>query len=153
MVDSIFNTFDPIWCWATLGVILIGLELLSGTFYIICFGIAAFLVAGISGAINMGLNAQLITFSIFSVIILSVWHFGYKSKKTDLSIGQSKDETVGKVGKITEVSEDSRMTVSFNMPVMGSRSWIAISEQALEVGSEVRVLGVEGNYLKVEKNN
>jgi membrane protein implicated in regulation of membrane protease activity len=142
---------DSIWNWAILGVILICLELVSGTFYIMCFGISAFLVTGLSGAIPLSLNGQLISFLIFSLITLSLWHFKYKGKKGDFSVGQSNDDTIGRVGEVSEISEASMITVKFTMPVMGSRTWMVLTEDHLEVGNAVKVVSIEGNYLKVEK--
>lgn len=143
--------FDLSWNWAILGIALIIFELATGTFYILCFGIAALLVAGISGLFSFGLNAQLVLFSVFSLVTLGLWHFVYKGNKADSSIGQSTDDTVGKIGQVSDIFDKTKITVSFNVPVMGSRTWISLSDEILFVGDSVRVVSVEGNYLKVEK--
>ena len=142
---------DSVWSWAIIGIVLVGLELTTATFYILCFGISALLVALISSVVTLGLNAQLITFAILSVINLGLWHFRFKGKKAEFFIGQSLDDIAGKIGVIEEEPSTAKLIVRFNEAVMGSRTWLTLSDDQLEVGNEVQVLSVDGNYLRVEK--
>lgn len=143
---------DPIWAWGILGLGLISLEALTGTFYILCFGIAALMVAGVISIASLSLTTQLMLYSIFSLINLGLWKFKFKKNKKDSKIGQSNDIGVGEVGHVvTAVSPEHNGTISFNMPVMGSKVWLATSEQFIKIGEPAKIVGVEGNYLKVER--
>ncbi len=143
---------DSVWTWAIIGIVLVGLELTTATFYILCFGISALLVALISSIVTLGLNSQLIIFSILSVINLGLWHFRFKGKKAEFFIGQSLDDIEGKTGVIEQEPSTSKLVVRFNEAVMGSRTWLVLSDDQLEVGNEVKVLSVDGNYLRVKKH-
>ena len=142
---------SSVWTWAIIGIVLVGLELATATFYIMCFGISALLVAVILSVVTLGLNAQLIIFSILSVITLGLWHFRFKGKQAEFFIGQSLDDIAGKVGVMEQESSTSKLVVRFNEAVMGSRTWLTLCDEQLEVGNEVKVLSVDGNYLRVEK--
>lgn len=142
---------SSVWIWAIVGIVLVGFELFTATFYIMCFGIAALLVALISSVITLDLNTQLIIFSILSVVTLALWHFRFKGKKAEFFIGQSLDDIEGKTGVVELEPSTSKLIVRFNEAVMGSRTWLTLSDEKLEVGNEVKVLSVDGNYLRVEK--
>ena len=60
------------WYWLVLGLVLIALEMASaGGFYIIFFGVAAVVVAGLAGAGLIAANwLQWLLFSVFSVMSL-----------------------------------------------------------------------------------
>ncbi len=143
---------EAMWIWAILGLGLIGLELTVGTFYLFCFGLAALLTAGITGLFNFGLTFQLLSYIVFTPIVLGVWHAKFKNKEGDLKIGQSIDETVGKIGHIVAtINREKYGYINFSMPVMGAKNWMAVSEQTLRIGELAKVVSVEGNYLKVER--
>jgi inner membrane protein len=143
-----------VWNWAILGIVLIGLEMITGTFYILCFGISALFVSVFVNYFEITFNIQLLLYILFSIVILLLWHFGFKKKKTDLLVGQSVDDTIGKVGYIViKVSPEITGNITFNVPVMGSKSWMAVSDEELNVDDFARVIGIEGNYLRVVKNS
>jgi membrane protein implicated in regulation of membrane protease activity len=149
--ERIMIDLGSVWTWALIGIVLIGLELATATFYIMCFGISALLVAVILSLVTLGLNAQLIIFSILSEVTLGLWHFRFKGKQAEFFIGQSLDDIAGKVGVMEQEASTSKLVVRFNEAVMGSRTWLTLCDEQLEVGNEVKVLSVDGNYLRVEK--
>ncbi|NCQ52146.1 hypothetical protein GW796_09690 [archaeon] len=51
-----FEILEPVWNWSILGVILIVLEMLLGTFYLLSFGLACFVVAIITVTTNNSNN-------------------------------------------------------------------------------------------------
>jgi len=57
-----FEILEPVWNWSILGVILIVLEMLLGTFYLLSFGLACFVVAIITVTTNISINSQLILY-------------------------------------------------------------------------------------------
>jgi len=144
---------QPLWSWAILGLLLIGVEMLSGTFYILWFGIAALCVALLLALFPETSTAmQLLAFSVLSLTSLTVWRVKYAKLKPQLRVGQSRGEEIGRLGRITQpVSPQSQGRIEFTLPVMGSREWIAVSDQTLQPGDEAQVVGVEGNYLRVQR--
>lgn len=145
--------FEPIWAWGILGLILIAIEMASGTFYILWFGISAlcmsvalFLFPGMSAVMQFFLFAAL---SLSSVVI---WKLHYKKAGPDLRVGQSQGDELGRTGTIIEaVSPRRNGRIQFTQGVMGSREWAAISDEELEAGADAMIVGVEGNALRVKR--
>jgi hypothetical protein len=143
---------QPLWAWAMLGAILLGIELLSGTFYILWFGIAALCVAlMLAVSPSTPLAMQLLAFSVLSLTSLAVWRRKYQSQSPRSRVGQSHDDSIGKVGRITvAVSADQNGSILFTVPVMSSREWTVISDVAIEIGAQAEVISIEGNFLRVK---
>jgi inner membrane protein len=144
---------QPIWAWAILGLVLLSIELLSGTFYILWFGISALCVALMLAIYpNASLPIQLLGFSIISLTSLALWRRKYKMQGPGLRIGQSSDDTIGKLGRVTaEISPAQNGTITFTIPVMSSREWTAIADEQIAAGEEAEVVGIEGNFLRVRR--
>ena len=146
---------QPLWSWAILGLILLGVEMLSGTFYILWFGIAALCVALMLYAFpEATLALQLLAFSLLSLGSLAVWKLKYQNAAPRLRVGQSHDEAIGKFGRMTQSASAEQIgRIAFTIPVMGSREWDAISDEAIEAGAEAQIIGIEGNYLRIKRKS
>ncbi len=144
---------QPLWAWAILGLVLLSIELLTGTFYILWFGISAFCVAlMLAVAPDAPLSQQLFAFSLLSLTSLAVWRYKYQRQGMVSRVGQSHDDTIGKTGRITlAVSPEQNGTIVFTVPVMSSREWTAISDDRLATGETAEVVAIEGNYLRVKR--
>ena len=144
---------QAVWAWAILGLVLLSVEMLSGTFYILWFGIAALCVAVMLFLFpGITLAAQLFSFAALSVSSLAIWRRSYAPKQPALRVGQAQDDTIGKVGRLTAaVSPEQNGTIAFTVPVMGSREWAAISDQTIASGEQAEVVAVVGNYLRVQR--
>ncbi|MCB5185451.1 NfeD family protein [Methylobacillus gramineus] len=142
---------EPIWAWGILGLILIALEMLSGTLYILWFGIAALclsLLAYIFPAIDIAW--QLLIFTVLALGSLILWRQFYKKETTDSNIGQSRGDEIGRIGTITQaVSSKQNGRIEFAQGVLGSRDWVAIANEEIEAGADAIVVAVEGNRLRV----
>lgn len=144
---------QAVWAWAILGLVLLSVEMLSGTFYILWFGVAALCVALMLFVFpGMPLAGQLFAFALLSVLSLAIWRRNYAPKQPALRVGQAQDDTIGKVGRLTvAVSPEQNGTIAFTVPVMGSREWAAISDESIEAGEQAEVVAVVGNYLRVRR--
>lgn len=143
---------DLVWVWGILGLVLLGLEMATGTFYILWFGIAGLLLALIVSAFpNMDISLQVFAYAALSLGSLFVYKRYYKgSEKDDLKVGQSKGDEIGKQGTIIEaVSGTQNGRIRFAQGVMGSKEWVAISDEEIAVGTVAQVVAVEGNALRV----
>lgn len=144
---------QPVWIWAILGLALLSAELLSSTFYFLWFGVAALVVALLLWLIPaMPATLQLFLFAFLSLSSLTVWRRYYKKTSTDLRIGQSQGDEVGRSGTITEaVSPQKSGRIRFAQGVMGSRDWEAIADEDIAVGAEATIVEIAGNSLRVKR--
>ncbi|PKO91149.1 MAG: NfeD family protein [Betaproteobacteria bacterium HGW-Betaproteobacteria-1] len=146
---------EPIWLWGILGLMLVAMEMMNETFYILWFGIAA-LIVSVCLYFFPELHAgwQFLIFAIFSLGSLAIWKIYYrKSPDLDLKVGQSQGDEVGRIGTIVEaVNRKQNGRIQFAQGVMGSKEWTAISEEELEVGSEAEITAVVGNAMTVKRH-
>lgn len=144
---------QPVWAWAILGLVLLGAEMLSGTFYILWFGIASLCVALLLFLFpETSLAMQLLSFSVLSMVSLGVWKFKYAQLAPQSHVGQSHGDAIGKVGHVTEAVSPQQMgRIAFTVPVMGSREWTAVSDDAIAAGAKAEIVGIEGNYLRIKE--
>lgn len=143
---------DLVWVWGILGLVLLGLEMATGTFYILWFGVAGLLLALIVSAFpNMDISLQVFAYAVLSLGSLFVYRRYYKgSEKDDLKVGQSRGDEIGKQGTIIEaVSGTQNGRIRFAQGVMGSKEWVVISDEEIAVGTVAQVVAVEGNTLRV----
>jgi inner membrane protein len=143
---------DAMWLWGILGLVLLGLEMATGTLYILWFGIAGLLLALVVWLLpNTSAPAQVFLYSVLSFGSLLTWRYLDRANAHDLRVGQSKGEEIGRTGTITEkVSPKENGKIQFAQGVMGSREWIAIADEEIEVGRDARIIAVEGNALRVK---
>lgn len=145
---------DATWVWGVLGLALLGVEMATGTFYVVWFGIAALCVAGAMLAFpHMLPTIQFVMFALLSIGSLTIWKRNYKKTETHSRVGQAQGEEIGRVGIVTtSVSPAQTGKISFVQGVMGSREWTAVSNETIETGVEASVVAVEGNLLRIKKN-
>ena len=144
---------DATWVWGALGLLLLGLEIATGTFYVVWFGVAALIVAvALLISPNISQAAQIIIFAVLSLGSLTVWKRYYKKTETHSKVGQAQGEEIGRVGMVTvSTSNTATGKINFVQGVMGSREWVAVSNEAIEAGEEAAVVAVEGNILRIKQ--
>ena len=139
------------WHWIVLGLCLSLAELAVPAFFIIWFGIGAIGVGLILLlAPELPLATQLLAWTAMSSILVGIW-FRYLRPKTITAIGTSAANMTGEVGiLVSDLCTNSRGQVRFQKPVLGSDIWECYSEQNIKAGERVRIVTVEGNFIKVE---
>jgi len=137
---------DPALFWAITGLALVFVELLSGTFYLLMLGIAAFGAAG-TAWLGYGFPAQVVVGAVIALAGCYAVHV-YRAKN--------------RIPRMSPV--DAGMPASFEAWIdpharlarvrYRGASWDARVEgvEALEPGAIVYVLATDGNTLKVVKN-
>jgi len=145
---------EIMWIWGILGLALLGFEMLTGTMYVLWFGVAAILLAILTWlAPAMPIALQLFLFAGLSIGALVIWRRNYKKHSTDLHIGQSQGDEIGRIGTIVEpVSARQPGRIQFAQGVMGSREWAAVSNENIESGAEAIIVAIEGNSLRVKRH-
>jgi membrane-bound ClpP family serine protease len=59
---------------------------------------------------------------------------------------------IGEIGLlVSAVAPFERGKVRFQRPVLGSEEWACLAETAIAAGERVKVVAVEGSYLKVAR--
>ena len=141
------------WHWAVLGIGLIIAELAVPAFFIVWFGLGALLVSlVVLVAPSLGLTAQLLTWTVASVAMVVIWFRIFKPGMHKTRIGMSDSNIVGEIGMLTrDVEPYQKGQVRFQKPLVGSESWECISDEVIKSGERVKVLGIEGSFLKVGK--
>lgn len=141
------------WQWAVLGIGLIIAELAIPAFFIVWFGLGALLVSVVLlAAPSLSLTAQLLTWTLASVAMVVIWFRIFKPGMHKTRIGMSDSNIVGEVGMLTrDVAPFQKGQVRFQKPLVGSEVWECISDETIRSGERVRVLGIEGSFLKVGK--
>jgi len=143
---------DGMWVWGALGLILLAVEMATGTFYVLWFGVSALCIAiAVWIFPDMPHAIQLTLFALLSFSSLAIWRFNYKKTETHSRVGQAQGEEIGRTGIVFEAcGSNQNGKIRFTQGLMGAREWVAISNQTIAEGTEARVIAVEGNMLRVE---
>lgn len=143
---------DAMWIWGAVGLILLALEMATGTFYILWFGVSALSVAIATWLFpNLALPLQFVMFAALSISSLAIWRLNYQKTDTHNRVGQAQGEEIGRTGTVIEACSPSQNgKIRFTQGLMGSREWPAISDETIEIGSAAAVIAVEGNTLRIK---
>lgn len=140
------------WHWVVLGLCLAMTELAVPAFFIIWFGIGA---VGVGVALliapDLSVATQILLWTGLSALLVGVW-FRYLKPRTVTSVGTSAASVAGEVGiLVADISPEARGQVRFQKPILGSDVWECYADTRLKAGQRVRVIVVEGSYIKVEE--
>ena len=137
------------WHWIVLGILFIIIEMGTGTFITLGFGIAAVIVGLLVLLFGLNFLTQTILWILLSVSIIAVLFKYFKKQPTVSSSGQS-DQGLSTLGTVTETIEaHGRGRVRFDHPVLGNTIWHASSDQTIGPGERVAIKEVNGQLIKV----
>ena len=141
------------WHWEIAGLALVLLELAVPAFFIIWFGFGAMLVGLVLlVAPGLALSAQIGVWVLASVAMTVLWFRVFKRSQHKTLIGTAAGEVIGEIGLlVSAVAPFERGKVRFQRPVLGAEEWACVAESAIAAGERVRVVSVEGSYVKVAK--
>jgi membrane protein implicated in regulation of membrane protease activity len=139
------------WHWAVLGFALIIAELLVPAFVLVWFGVGALVVAGLVWAApSVSLAAQILTLTVVSSALIALWFRVFKPGMHKTRLGMADADITGQIGLLVEeVAPYKRGKVRFQRPLLGADVWECIADEAIEIGARVKVLSVEGSFVKV----
>lgn len=140
------------WYWLILGFCLIMAELLIPAFFTLWFGIGAIAVGLVLLAIpSLGIAAQILLWAILSSVQVILW-FRFLRPKTMTAIGTSASDVIGETGVlVSNLTPHARGSVRFQKPILGSDCWECYADAPISSGTRVRIVAVEGNFIKVEE--
>lgn len=138
------------WHWAVGGIALIVAELAVPSFVLIWFGLGALAVALAVAAAGIGTTAQLALWLVVSLALVAGWFKVFKPNMHKTKIGMADANVVGEIGLLVRgVAPFEKGAVRFQKPILGADVWECIADEAIGGGERVRVLAVEGSFLKV----
>lgn len=138
------------WHWAVGGIALIVAELAVPAFVLIWFGLGALVVALAMALLNLGMTAQLTLWLVVSLAMVLGWFKVFKPNMHKTRIGMADANVVGEIGLLVRaVAPFEKGEVRFQKPILGSDVWECIADEAIKSGERVKVLDVEGSFLKV----
>ena len=141
------------WHWEIAGLALVLLELAVPAFFVIWFGFGAMLVGLVLLlAPGLALSAQIGVWVLASVAMTVRWFRVFKRSQHKTLVGTAAGEVIGEIGLlVSAVAPFERGKVRFQRPVLGAEEWACVAESAIAAGERVRVVSVEGSYVKVAK--
>ena len=139
------------WHWWILAAVLIILEMFAPGAFLLWLGISAAFVGLIVLALpTLGWEFQLLLFSIFSVINIIIWrrYFAIRASDTDQpTLNRRGEQYVGR-------------TFTLEHPIVNGLGKIRVDDSNWKIegedcaaGSKIRITGVEGTLLRVEKQS
>ena len=141
------------WVWIVGGVALMLAELAVASFFVIWFGLGALLVGLLMLLMpDLSTTAQLATWTIASLAMVVLWFRVFKQNQHKTLVGTAEGEVMGEIGLLVgAVAPFARGKVRFQRPILGSEEWVCTADAAIAAGERVKVVAVEGSYLKVSK--
>ena len=143
---------NAMWIWAALGLVLLAVEMATGTFYVLWLGISALSVAiALWMFPDIPQALQLAMFAALSISSLAIWKLNYKKHETHSRVGQAQGEEIGRLGTVIEACNTNQVgKIRFTQGLMGAREWAAVSNETIAKDVEATVVAVEGNQLRIK---
>lgn len=143
------------WHWLVVGIALMLAELAIPAFFIVWFGLGAVLVGLLLIlAPSLSLTTQLLLWTVASVGMTVMWFRVFRTDVHKTRIGQTSGAAIGEIGLLTSmVAPYQPGQVRFQKPVLGAEQWECRADDTIASGERVRVVSVEGSYVKVVKQH
>ena len=138
------------WHWVVLGIILLILEMSSGTFIMLGLGVAAIFVGLLDSIIDTSFTTELSIWMLLSILSIAAWFKWFKDPAVSHT-GQS-NYTLDTLGTVTEeIHPHDRGKVIFDTPVLGNTVWHATANESIVKGTRVKIVEVNGQLIEVQK--
>ena len=138
------------WHWIIFGLLLIILEIFTGTFFILGLGVSAIIVGSLSYFYPVSLEIELIIWMILSLLSIAIWFKYLRDKRVEES-GQSNYSLKTK-GTIEEpIPAYGRGKVRFDRPVLGNTIWHATAKENINLTSRVKIVEIKGQLIEVKE--
>jgi membrane protein implicated in regulation of membrane protease activity len=112
--------------------------------------VGALFVALLVALVSPGLTASLAVWLAISLALVAAWFKVFKPNMHKTRIGMANANVVGEIGLLVrEVAPFDKGQVRFQKPLLGDDVWECIADEAIKSGERVKVLDVEGSFLKV----
>ena len=141
------------WHWLVFGMLLVAGEIFVPSFTILWFGLGALFVGLLMLLTDLNFPAQILVWTISSVLFTVLWFKYFKPKMIDkTSAGITRDAAIGESGQVIKApTEHSRGQVRFTTPILGNDEWDFICDSQVALGDRVHIREISGNTLIVVK--
>jgi len=140
------------WHWIVFGIVLLIIEMTTGTFFMLGLGIAAIIVGIIDTLLGTSFTAELGIWIVLSILAIAAWLKWFREAPvTDSGQSNYRLDTLGTV--IEEIHPHARGKVIFDAPVLGNTSWHATSKVDLKKNTRVKIVEVNGQLIEVTPLN
>jgi len=143
-----FEILTP-WHWLTTAVIIIVLEMMIGTYYLLWVGFAAAATALVQWIFGIGWQLQMIVFFILSLASIAAWYY-YAKKNPEVDVmpnlNKRGKQFIGRNFNLSKAIVNGEGKINVN-----DSTWKVEATNDLPEGAKVRVTEVVGTILKVEK--
>lgn len=141
----------PAGWWLAIGMLLIVVEMLTGTFFFLFLGIGALLVSALVWTLGIGGFAQGVVFGIAAIAAVGAW-YRLRPNPDDrieqlsgaAGLNNPNARFVGREAELTEAIQGGEGRIRLDDSL-----WF-VAGPDLPAGSRVRVVGVTGSKLRVE---
>ncbi|MDR0477974.1 MAG: NfeD family protein [Desulfobulbaceae bacterium] len=139
------------WHWIVGGIALVLLELAIPSFFVFWFGLGALFVGLLLlVAPGLPLAGQILVWAIASAIMTVLWFRVFSRFRNKTGIGTAEGDIIGEIGLlVADTAPFKRGKVRFQRPVLGAEEWPCTSDAAIAIGTRVKLVSVEGSFLKV----
>lgn len=135
--------------WVVLGLIMLMIELFTGTLYFLWFGLAGIITAFIAYVLPDKIWLQLVVAAVLVLVLsLSTPKFAKKFGKKSPGYKENKYDLVGKNGVVVSTIRPNGSGV---VKIVGHGEWTAVTKgtEIIEEGSEVKVEEMKGLVVTV----
>jgi inner membrane protein len=142
-----FDDLEAGWIWAIGGILLLMLEMLAPGVFLLFIGAAAIATGLFTLLFDLGLPAQLGLFIVYSVLAVVAGRRFYANRDEDGGDPLLNDRAARLIGQSVTVVQD--VDDHGGRVRIGDGEWSARGGPATS-GERVRIVGVDGNCLRVE---
>ncbi|QQR39058.1 NfeD family protein [Devosia rhizoryzae] len=135
------------WSWIVAGLILLALELVVPGGYLLWTGIAGILTGFITLVQQPPWPLQWLIFGVLSLVSILTWVRFTRNRREESDRPLLNERTQQFVGQ--EAVLDQPITNGFGRVALGDTVW-RVSGPDLPAGQRVRIVGADGNVLRVE---
>ncbi|MBA1420488.1 MAG: NfeD family protein [Epsilonproteobacteria bacterium] len=137
------------WHWIVFGIVLLIIEMSTGTFFMLGLGVAAIVVGIVDTLLGTSFTVELSIWMVLSILAIGAWFKWFREPPvTDSGQSNYRLDTLGTV--LEEIHPHARGKVTFDSPVLGNTSWHATSKVDLDKNTRVKIVEINGQLIEVE---
>jgi len=135
------------WHWLSAAVLLLVIDMLIGSYYLLWVSFAAFLVALLQWAFGFGWEAQMVVFTVTSVLSVIAWYVYDKKRdktKPRPTLNKRGHQYIGRTFQLSDAIINGVGKIKVD-----DSSWKVKGEDA-PINTPVKVIDIDGTVLIVE---
>ncbi|WP_163336306.1 NfeD family protein [Desulfopila sp. IMCC35008] len=135
--------------WFLSGVVLFILEMVVPGFVLFFFGVGAWITALLSWLLPIGINSQILIFTVFSVVALLVLRRLVKKSFSGDSTNENEEDSLAEKGALVEIIQDIVPPAEGKVKYSGT-TWRATADSAMRDGDLAEIVEQQGLVIKVK---